>query len=138
MVQTNVHYATDSSLSADGVRLLARLMHRVKRAGMATGELVRDFRRSAKRQLLNIIKFSKGTSQTAEQAFNKCYRHLLAITKQALSNARMLKWTIVNRALGLGAKATKLAHHVKKQWDHYLPLIEKAVYQSERRICHGQ
>lgn len=49
VVKTNIHYATDSSLFVAGVRLLARLMQRVKRAGMATGELVRGFRRSAKR-----------------------------------------------------------------------------------------
>lgn len=138
VVETNIHYATDSSLLVDGVRLLARLVRRVKQAGIATGQLVRDFRRSAKRRLLNIIKFSRGTSPTAQQSFNQCYRQLIAITKRAVSNARMLKRTIVNRARRMGAEATKLAHHVKEQWEHYLPLIEQVINQSERRIFQGQ
>jgi len=138
VVETNIHYPTDSSLLSNGVGVLARLVSQVKQAGIATGELVRDFRRSTKRRLLNIIKFSRSNSQTAQQSFKKSYRQLIAITKQAVNNARTLKRTVVNRARRLGFEASLVALHVKEQLDHYLPLIEKVIYQSERRIFQGQ
>lgn len=138
VVETNIHYPTDSSLLANGVGVLARLASQVKQAGIATGELVRDFRRSTKRRLLTIIKFAKGTSQTAQQTFKKSYRQLITITQQAVNNARTLKRTVVNRARRLGVEASRVARHVKEQWDHFIPLIEQVIYQSERRIFQGQ
>lgn len=138
VVETNIHYPTDSNLLADGVRVLARLVSKVKQAGIATGTVVRDFQRSAKRRVLNIIKFARSTSQTAQQSFKKSYRQLIDITKQAVDNARTLKRTVVNRARHLGFDASLVARHVKEQLDHYLPLIEQVIFQSESRILGGQ
>ena len=138
VVETNIHYPTDSSLLADGVRVLARLVSKVKQAGIATGELVRDFRRSTKRQVLNIVKFARSKSQTAQQSFKKSYRQLIDITKHAVNNAKTLKRTVVNRARGLGFEASVMARHIKEQLDHYLPLIEQVIFQSESRIFGRQ
>ena len=138
VVETNIHYPSDSSLLADGIGVLARLASQVKQAGIATGTMVRDFRRSAKRQVLHIVKFARSTSQTAQQSFKKSYRHLIDITKQAVNNARTLKRTVVNRARGLGFEASLVARHVKEQLDHFLPLIEQVIFQSESRIFDGQ
>ena len=138
VVETNIHYPSDSSLLADGVRVLARLVSKVKQTGIATGTLVRDFRRSAKRQVLNIVKFARSNSQSAQQSFKKSYRQLIDITKHAVNNAKTLKRTLVNRARGLGFEASLVAQHVKEQLDHYLPLIEQVIFQSESRIFGGQ
>jgi IS5 family transposase len=35
VVQTNIHYPTDSSLLGDGVRVLTRLMHRIKHSDLS-------------------------------------------------------------------------------------------------------
>jgi transposase, IS5 family len=54
VVETNVHYTTDSSLLQDGVRVLTRTMHR---ASVALGDAharVRDRRRSVGRRVLVI------------------------------------------------------------------------------------
>jgi IS5 family transposase len=134
VVETNIHYPTDSSLLANGICQLARLVNKVKQASIATGELVRDFRRSAQRQVLNIVKFASSTSQTAQQSFEKCYRHLIDITQRVVNTARTLKRTVVNRARRLGIESSVVARHVKQQWDHYLPLIDQVIFQNQRRI----
>ncbi len=80
VVETNIHYPSDSSLLADGVRVLAGLVNKVKQAGIATGTVVLDFRRSAKRRVLNNVKFARSKSQTAQQSFNKSYPQFIDIT----------------------------------------------------------
>src|SRR4030042_1993492 len=111
VVETNIHYPTESGLLADGVRVLARLTSKVKQAGIATGALLRNFQRSAKRQVLHIIKFASSKSKTAEASFKKSYRQLLTITKHAVHNAKVLKRSVVNRARGLGDEALQGARH---------------------------
>src|SRR4030043_747223 len=138
VVETNIHYPTESGLLADGVRVLARLVRKVKQTGIATGSMVRVFRRSAKRRVLTIIKFANSKSKTAEESFKKSYQQLLAITTQAVNNAKTLKRSVVNRARSLGDEALRVAHHVKEQWDHYIPLMKKVISQTENRIFRGQ
>ncbi len=42
VVETNVHYPTDSSLLADGLRVLTRTMRRIEQAGGDAGEKLRN------------------------------------------------------------------------------------------------
>jgi hypothetical protein len=114
VVETNIHYPTDSSLLGGGVGVLARLTSTVKQADNATEELVQDFQRSAQRRVLNIVKFASSTSQTAQQPFKKAYTQLIDVIKQAVNNARTLKRKIVNRAHHLGLDASQVARHVKE------------------------
>ena len=59
VVETNVHYPTDSTLLQDGVRVLTRTMHRASAAlGDAPGR-VRDRRRSVARRVFAIVSQSR-------------------------------------------------------------------------------
>ncbi len=44
MVETNIHYPTDSALLGDGVRVLTRLMRRITEVTGDMGEKLRDRR----------------------------------------------------------------------------------------------
>jgi IS5 family transposase len=48
VVETNIHYPTDSSLLGDGVRVLTRVMKRVTAIAGAMGTTLRDRTRSVK------------------------------------------------------------------------------------------
>ena len=48
VVETNIHYPTDSSLMGDGVRVLTRLMKRITEVAGAVGTKLRDRTRSVK------------------------------------------------------------------------------------------
>ena len=133
-VETNIHYPTDSSLLADSVRVLAKVSKRVKQAGIASGKVVRDFCRSAKRQALMIIKFARGRSAAAEKSFKKSYRKLLQITTQAVKHAKTLQNSVLDEARHLGTDAVRVARKATEHLDQYLPRIEKVINQTEQRV----
>jgi hypothetical protein len=56
VVETNVHYPTDSSLLGDGVRVLIRTMKRIGEIAGETGAKLRDRGRSVKLRVLDIAR----------------------------------------------------------------------------------
>jgi hypothetical protein len=52
VVETNIHYPTDSSLLGDGVRVLTRTMRKITALAGTAGARLRDRTRSVKRRLL--------------------------------------------------------------------------------------
>lgn len=54
VVETNIHYPTDSSLLGDGVRVLTRTMKKVTAIAGTVGAILRDRRRSVQRRLWEI------------------------------------------------------------------------------------
>jgi len=58
VVETNIHYPTDSSLLGDGVRVLTRVMKKISAAVGKVGTQMRDRMRSVKRRTLEIARAS--------------------------------------------------------------------------------
>ena len=61
VVETNIHYPTDSTLLADGVRVLTRTMRQL-------GERVRNRTRSVARRVFEIAQRSRTTGNRARPA----------------------------------------------------------------------
>ena len=55
MVETNIHYPTDSSLMGDGVRVLTRLMKRISEITGAAGTKLRNRTRSVKLRVVEMV-----------------------------------------------------------------------------------
>src|SRR5215471_7909501 len=56
VVETNIHYPTDSTLLGDGVRVLTRTMQRITKIAGPVGAKLRDRSRSVKFRLLQIAR----------------------------------------------------------------------------------
>ena len=56
VVETNIHYPTDSTLLGDGVRVLTRTMQRITKIAGPVGATLRDRSRSVKFRLLEIAR----------------------------------------------------------------------------------
>jgi IS5 family transposase len=59
VVESNIHYPTDSSLLGDGVRVLTRSMRRVTELARAAGTKLRDRSRSVKWRVLEIARAAR-------------------------------------------------------------------------------
>jgi hypothetical protein len=59
VVETNIHYPTDSSLLGDGVRVLTRSMRRITKIAGAAGTELRDRSRSVKLKVLEIARAAR-------------------------------------------------------------------------------
>lgn len=87
VVETNIHYPTDSSLLGDGARVLTRLMKKVEAAvgGLVTG--VRDRMRTVRKKVVAIAIRTRCKGPAGEKQRKEHYRKLLKLTRQTINQA---------------------------------------------------
>src|SRR4030088_3141031 len=85
VVETNVHYPTDSTLLQDGMRVLTRTMQRASTAMGDRSGRIRNRLRSVTRRVL-IIGYEARSPKTRD-ALVKSYRTLMATTRAVLRDA---------------------------------------------------
>jgi hypothetical protein len=89
VVETNIHYPTDSSLLGDGVRVLTRMMKKVTAIAGAAGAKLRDRRRSVKLRVLEIARAARAKGQQSKTKLARAYRRLLEATGRVAGGRRM-------------------------------------------------
>jgi IS5 family transposase len=88
VVETNIHYPTDSSLLGDGARVLTRTMKRIeKQVGGKLKRKVRDRTRSVSKRVQAIAIAGRHKGPEGEERRKKQYRELLRISRQILNDA---------------------------------------------------
>ena len=127
VVEADIHYPTDSHLLYDGVKVLSRAARKCREIGAVAGEKARDFTRSAKRQLLNIVKYSAKRTDEGKIQFKKTYKALTHISKRAICNA---KKQIEALADCVELESIAIASELKR----FIPVIQKVIDQTERRV----
>lgn len=120
-----MHAPSDSALLWDAVRVMVRLL---KRASALAGAAViawRNYRRLAKKRA-HAIQHSRGKERKVT-----LYRELIAAT-------RATKAALEGAVARLTACARPGAEEVRAAVRHYLPLIERVIAQTERRVLNGE
>jgi len=132
VVETNIHYPTDSTLLQDGLRVLARTVKKAKAlVPSIPGSLVRDFTRSAKRQVLRIVKFSKGSSDEAKTTVKRTYQRLCETARRAVTAAKRLQKALRKNTSPTVQKLTSRLQSV-------VGLVDQVIDQTRRRVVHGE
>lgn len=88
IVETNVHYPTDSSLLGDGARVLTRTIKKVaaqKRGGLKTK--LRDRMRTVKRRVMEIGLAARQKGPQGEERKKAAYRRLISATRKIANQA---------------------------------------------------
>src|SRR6266498_2624910 len=67
VVETNIHYPTDSTLLGDGVRVLTRTMKKVSQVAGTAGTALRDRTRAVKLRVLAIARASRNKTEKGKQ-----------------------------------------------------------------------
>lgn len=130
-VEADVHYPTDSGLLNDCVKVISRLAGQCRELGLATGEQTRNFTRSAKKQVLGIVKYARKRSEEGVAEFQNTYRKLINIAKRCKANAAKLVDMIPESSTGK-------APSIRKQLERIIPLTEKVINQATRRVLKGE
>jgi IS5 family transposase len=134
--ETTIHHPSDSTLLADGVRVLSRLIRQAKvvLAGTETAEkdLFRDRTRSARRLSRKLGELTaRRRGMTSEDARVPLYRRLLQVAGASLRQAQQVRSALSTID---GKHAARLRHHL----DRFQPLLERVMRQTERRVLHGE
>jgi len=134
VVETDVHYPTDSSLLGDGVRVLTRIMKKVTAVVGKAGTQMRDRSRSAKLKVLAIARASRNKTEQGRQKMKKAYCQLLEITSRVTGQAKKFSREIAGRV-----KRGNLAvlNKAKKQLDEMIPRVQQVLRQTRERVLRG-
>src|ERR1700693_2401671 len=78
VVETNIHYPTDSSLLGDGVRVLTRTMKQVAAIVGQVGATLRNRRRSVTRRLWEIGRIARSKGAQRQEKLTRAHQQLIA------------------------------------------------------------
>jgi IS5 family transposase len=135
VVETHVHYPTDSTLLRDSVRVLTRTM---QRAGQVLGRAVAPIRnrlRSVGRQVLAIAKTTRrGADDTARP---RLYRRLMATTRAVLRDADTMVRRLGQRVRTAAPAAQRRLQRARATLDQMRPLARRVLAQTRARVLGG-
>jgi IS5 family transposase len=133
VVETNVHYPTDSGLLNDGGRVLTRTMKAIEQKAGGLRRKVRNRMRSVKKRVIAIAHALRYKGPEAEQQRKKEYEQLLRLTHHILGDAQRVLQEVESlpakrrgRVVGLGTRLEAMAERVRR-----------VVQQTQARIFSG-
>jgi IS5 family transposase len=136
VVESNIHYPTDSSLLGDGVRVLTRSLQGIAKQCAAGALPVVNHGRAVKRRLLEISRSAKVLTEASQQRLKDGYGKILKLTRGVLRQARAVvddlqagRLPIVGSLLSVMVREAQLRH--------FIPLVEKVVAQTQERVFRG-
>lgn len=91
VVESNIHYPTDSSLLGDGARVLTRGMKKVENKLGGLKKKVRNRMRSVSKRVLAIALAQRHKGAQREEKRQREYRALLRLTRQILNDTRRVR-----------------------------------------------
>ena len=138
VVQTPIHHPTDSSLLVDGVRMLGRLVRRARPAVAGALAGVRGaFRtrtRSARRRLQQIHRLARRKDEPARAAQRAVYAQLCHVARQVVGQAERVQQVLADRE----RDGERLPQRVLDDLQRLLPLVQRVIAQTERRVLWGE
>jgi transposase, IS5 family len=133
VVATAIHYPTDSTLLADGVRVLSRLVQHAASALSGRTRRLGARRTRLAKHLVRRIEATAAVHATAAGRADrpKLYRRLLGVAQASVQQAHQ-----VQRWLAGWPDAT--AQRLEAALQRTAPLVQQVIVQAERRVLHGE
>jgi IS5 family transposase len=134
VVETNIHYPTDSTLLSDGVRVLTRVMMKVTEVVGQVGTQLRDRTRSVKHRILEIARASRDKSEKGKQKLAAAYGKLLKTTSRVVGQAKKFSAEIAGK---VKRGPRKVVQKAKRQLDEMIPRVQQVLRQTRQRVLGG-
>lgn len=133
VVETNIHYPTDSSLLGDGARVLTRTMKRIETKAGKLKRGVRNRTRSISKRVIAIATASRHKGPEGEAKRKKQYKELLRYSRQILNDT--------NRVLAeveeMSAKKKKGLRGLCEHLSEMAGRVRQVVKQAKVRVFDG-
>jgi len=138
VVETDIHYPTDSSLLGDGVRVLTRTMQRIAQIAGRAGTQLRDRTRAVGYQVRQIARASRSRVPQSQERLKACYRKWLYHTARVVGQAKRFAQEV--------AAGRKRARAVREQirleassayLERMIALVRQVMHQTRERLFKG-
>jgi IS5 family transposase len=136
VVESNIHYPSDSSLLGDGIRVLSRGLARIAAQCKRGAVNVVNHARAVKYRLLEIRRAAKSLTPASKRRMKKSYKQLLALTRRVVrESAKVIqhwhksKLPVVGSSLSVETQIARLRH--------FAPLVERVIQQTQQRVLGG-
>src|SRR6202051_4407038 len=133
VVETNIHYPTDSSLLGDGARVLTRTMKKVEEAAGGLKKRIRNRMRSVNKKVIAIALAGRLKGSEGEERRVERYRELVNLTGK-----------IVHQAEGVLEEMQHLPRHRQARLKRFREILEtmsgrvrQVVRQTKARVFRG-
>ncbi len=138
VVETNVHYPTDSNLLGDGVRVLIRAMKRIGEIAGQQGAKLRDRSRSVKFRVLEIGRVVRTKGGPNRERLQQGYQKLLSTVARVVGQAKRFSAEIakgVKRSTDVIQQAA--VELLRKELETFVPRVQQVMRQAKQRIFGG-
>ena len=135
VVETTVHYPTDSTLLQDGVRVLTRTMQRASTAMGDPDGRIRNRLRRVTRGVLTIA--YQARSLKTRPALEQSYRKLMATTRAVVRDADTMVRRIGQRRRTATATTASILQRAQDQLQRMRPLVARVLAQTRARVLGG-
>lgn len=136
VVETNVHHPTDSTLLADGVRVLTRSLKRIAEQ-CEDGKLkVVNHARAVKHRVLEIHRAARSFTEASREKLTDSYRKLVGITQHVTRQAAEVLAATRSGALQLLGTTQKVVVE-QHLLEHFLELVQRVIAQTRARVFQG-
>ena len=137
VVETNIHYPTDSSLLGDGVRVLTRTMKRIARITGRAGTRLRDRTRTVGYRVMEIARASRSRVPQGQERLKLCYRKLLHNTARVVGQAKRFAQEVATGVKGARGLEQLSLEAAQAYLEHMIPLVQQVMHQTRERIFKG-
>lgn len=135
VVESHIHFPTDNSLLADGVRVLGRSLQRAKQVLADRSNLpqavFRNRVRSARRTARQISQTLRKGNKTAQARGREAYRKLVTITQATVTQAQQV-------LTALQDDTTQEAQRLAKTLETFIPRTQQVIDQTLRRVFQDE
>src|SRR5262249_49381414 len=139
VVETNIHYPTDSSLLGDGVRVLTRVMRKITKIAGDVGCKLRDRSRSVKYRVMEIGRAARAKGSQGKEKLHKAYANLLSSTSRVAGQAKRFAQEILDGTkCATSASGQAALQGLKGELEQMVPRVRQVIAQTKARIFHGE
>jgi IS5 family transposase len=136
VVESNLHYPTDSSLLGDGIRVLSRCLARVAAECRSGAVKVVNHARAVKYRLLEISRAAKSLTAVNQRRMQKSYQQLVALARQVVrQTGKVMKHWHKGKLPVVGSCSSVTTQMARLE--HFLPLVGNVIQQTQQRVFRG-
>jgi IS5 family transposase len=133
VVETNIHYPTDSSLLGDGARVLTRTMKKIETQAGQLQRKVRDRTRSISKRVIAIATASRHRGEEGEAKRKQQYKELLRCSRQVLNDTKRVMAEVEQMPARKKKGLRELCGHLTEMAGR----VRQVVKQTRARVLDG-